>query len=74
MENFVENYPLTAGDASIGAGFNRLMKRGAIFFPFKINQLENMLGKKKNSPENFSLAFIPAFIVHKMQFATNRAA
>ena len=69
----MDNTPLTAGDASIGAGFNRLMKRGAIFLSFKINQLQKLFRKKKNRRKKFSLAVLSALAVHKMHFATNGA-
>jgi len=71
VENFVDNPPLTAADARIGAGFNRLLKRGANFLPFLIKQLENLLSSKKKLPEKISFAFPAAITVHKMHWATN---
>jgi hypothetical protein len=40
VDNFVDNSPLTAGEASIYAGFNRLPKTEAQIKTFLINDLQ----------------------------------
>jgi len=48
VDNFVDNYLLTGRKARLYAGFNKMLKRLAKKYPFKINHLQIQKMNKKN--------------------------
>ena len=68
MDNFVDKHPLTGAEARFYAGFNKVLKRIAIIYLFKIKDLKNSFNHKKNNLRKISFAFPLAFFVHKMSF------
>jgi hypothetical protein len=49
VDNFVDKHPLTGAEARFYAGFNKVLKRIAIFYLFKIKGLKNGYQQKKNN-------------------------
>jgi hypothetical protein len=62
VDNFVDKHPLTAREARFYAGFNKMLNRQAIIYPFKINDLQIDVNDMKNIPEKFRLIYFLHFL------------